>query len=329
MDKRIRKNELCIIGLPRCDYVFSSTRSCFIGYGFEESPLEKDILIEVLKNRGIEPLEAGGSLAPGQHAFCTKICSKIIPSQFCIILLNNDEKSGTEIPNANVNMEYGMMLVFNKYVIPFQRKNQKLPFNVAGLDTIKYTNSNFKQLAEKAIDLAIKETNQDTLATTPVDQYMETFLIYKKMTITPLHTEGDKNIYEMGRPLGFNLLNDFTAFKYVFFGNFTAFRPEVILWRLKTLQEILNGRKSSMDARVSTGLATEDQAKLAKKLFEELEIWVAVTGDENKTLVSNALKEFGYKLIIFSINDIRKDLENLVADTVKFTLPPPTLPTNS
>ena len=134
MDKTIRKNEICIIGLPRCDFVFSSTRSCFIAYGYDESSLEMDLLKKLLEERGIQPVEAGGYLAPAQSAFCAKICSKIITSQFCIALLNNDEKSGTEIPNANVNMEYGLMLGFNKYVIPFQKESQKLPFNIAGFE---------------------------------------------------------------------------------------------------------------------------------------------------------------------------------------------------
>lgn len=141
MDKTIRRNEICAIGLPRCDFVFSSTRTCFIAYGFQESPLEMSILRWVLEEKGIQPVEASGALAPAQNAFCAKICSKIITSQFCAVLLNNEESGGREIPNANVNMEYGLMLGFNKYVIPFQRASQKLPFNVAGLDTIKYTNT--------------------------------------------------------------------------------------------------------------------------------------------------------------------------------------------
>jgi hypothetical protein len=58
------------------------------------------IIEGLLKDRGIEPIEAGGVLAPGQYAFCTKICSKIITAQFCIVLLNNEIENGTEKPNA-------------------------------------------------------------------------------------------------------------------------------------------------------------------------------------------------------------------------------------
>ena len=98
MDKTIRKNEICIIGLPRCDFVFSSTRNCFIAYGFKESALEMKILRNLLKEKGIEPIEAGGALAPAQSAFCAKICSKIITSQFCIVLLNNKKMMGAKYP---------------------------------------------------------------------------------------------------------------------------------------------------------------------------------------------------------------------------------------
>jgi hypothetical protein len=69
VDTRIRKNERCVIGLPACDYVFSSTRSCFIAYGFTTSGLERDILKTILKERGIEAIEAGGFIEPGKFAF--------------------------------------------------------------------------------------------------------------------------------------------------------------------------------------------------------------------------------------------------------------------
>src|SRR5687768_11111353 len=150
MDNKLRRNETCVIGLPRCDFVFASTRSCFIAYGFATSALEVGILRGLLEKRGIEAVEAGGMRAPGENAFCVKICSKIITSQFCVVLLNADMVDGKQTPNANVNMEYGLMLGFNKHVVPFQREHQTLPFNVAGLDTIKYTNESFAALAAEA-----------------------------------------------------------------------------------------------------------------------------------------------------------------------------------
>ena len=51
MDKRLRRNEICVIGQPRCDFAFSSTRTCFIAYGFAESTLEMTILKKMLENK--------------------------------------------------------------------------------------------------------------------------------------------------------------------------------------------------------------------------------------------------------------------------------------
>jgi hypothetical protein len=314
VDKNIRRNENCIIGLPRCDFVFSSTRTCFIAFGFEDSPLEMSILGKLLEEKGIQPVEASGALAPAQNAFCAKICSKIITSQFCIVLINNEEgQDGKEIPNANVNMEYGLMLGFNKYVIPFQRSSQKLPFNVAGLDTVKYTNKEFEKLASDAIDLAISATSQESTKQPDLDQILQVFLMAKKALITPIDTVGDKTIYQMGAPLGFYLLNDFSAMKYMFLGNFTFLRPEIVLWRLKVLIEILGERKESMDKRIKAGIITKSQAEVLEDLLNNIQIWLIVTSKEDKESILKDIYKDKYSLAVqcFSLEDIDSELKGI------------------
>ena len=202
MDKTIRRNEICIIGLPRCDFVFSSTRTCFIAYGFDESPLEMTILRRLLEERGIQAVEAGGTLAPGQNVFCAKICSKIITSQFCVVLLNNDVREGREIPNANVNMEYGLMLGFNKYIVPFQREGQTLPFNVAGLDTVKYTDRDFEAKANDVLDQAVAATQQEDVFTETDDQMIRTFLLSRDKLVSPIDEQGERNMFQLGDAVG-------------------------------------------------------------------------------------------------------------------------------
>ncbi|MCX5643809.1 MAG: hypothetical protein NTZ17_03855 [Phycisphaerae bacterium] len=311
MDKTIRRNEICSIGLPRCDFVFSSTRTCFIAYGFKESPLEMTILRRVLEERGMHPVEAGGSLAPAQNAFCAKICSKIITSQFCAVLLNNEQSEAGEIPNANVNMEYGLMLGFNKYVLPFQRATQKLPFNVAGLDTIKYSDADFERLCATAVDQAIRETQQDAPVPFSPDQILQVFLLTKKALITPINNDGDRNLYQIGAPLGFNLLNDFTGLNYMYLGNFSMFRPEVIVWRVKILTEILDGRRAALDTRVKAGITTAAQAQLLNDVLGRLQIWIAVTTNEDKSAVATAFSTSAYRIEVFSVADVSSELEKL------------------
>jgi hypothetical protein len=271
------------------------------------------ILKKLLEERGIHPIEAGGSLAPGQNAFCAKICSKIIASQFCIVLINNEEADGKEIPNANVNMEYGLMLGFNKYVIPFQREAQQLPFNVAGLDTIKYQNRNFEELAINAIDQAIEITGQDTPQLSSPNQNLETFLLTKRALVTPLNSDGDKNLFQMGSPLGFNLLNDFAGLDYIYLGNFTAHRPEVVLWRLAMLRDILDGRRSSLDMRVKVGIVPQERLQVLKDLLDRLQIWIVLTSKEDKLAVEKVLDKspLPYKTQVFSLDDIQSELAKL------------------
>ena len=313
MDITIRKNEHCIIGLPRCDFVFSSTRSCFIGYGFEQSPMEVEILKNILEAEGILAEEAGGQIKPAQSAFCAKICSKIITSQFCIVLLNNDEKNGIQMPNANVNMEYGLMLGFNKYVIPFQNETHKLPFNVAGLDTIKYSKSNFSQKAKAAVSIAIRDTSQEKPPSFELDQIIDTFLAVKEVLVSSIDSAGDRNIFRLGQPFGFHLLNDFSGINYMFFGNFTQYRPEIILWRVEKLDKVLRERINAMDFRIKFGVATEDNKKAAEELFSRFKIWIVVTRNEDKKLVLEGVKklQLDKPIEVFSLKDIQEDVDKM------------------
>lgn len=314
MDNTIRNNEICVIGQPRCDFAYSSTRSCFIAYGFEESTLEMNVLRGLLKERQIETIEAGGALSPAQNAFCSKICSKIITAQFCIVLLNNKEEAGQEIPNANVNMEYGLMLGFNKYVIPFQKTSQTLPFNVHGLDTVKYSSREFELKATSAIDQAIIRTQQKAVKVGLPDQQIESFILSRKALFASVDNQGDKVLFDMGRPLGFNLLHDFGGLKYIYFGNFTMLRSEIVLRRLRLIEEIMNGRSSSLPQRHAHGMITSaTEINYYSELLNNFHIWTLVTSDEDKRKIVESLSAspLSHHVDVFSLSDVSSILEQV------------------
>src|SRR5688572_13665910 len=112
MPAQVAVNQDCIIGLPACGYAFSSARMAFIAApGDEECALELDVLQSLLDERGYEASIALRSSEVAKLSFCTKICSKIITSQFCIALLNESrhrELPNVKIPNPNVHLEYGL-----------------------------------------------------------------------------------------------------------------------------------------------------------------------------------------------------------------------------
>ena len=308
MEETYKRNENCIVGLPRCDYVFNSNRSCFIAYGFKASSLEMEILKGILKENNIEVHEAGGELEPGKNAFCTKICSKIITSQFCLVLLNMDDKEGVKMPNANVNMEYGLMLGFNKYIIPFQRESESLPFNVSGLDTIKYNQSNFKTKAEKAIKRAIEQTKPKPQENLPPDRIIERFLMVNDAFMVPLDDVGNKNVYDLGSPFGYYLLNDFTGLKYYYLGIFNMLDLDKIKWRLNKLQQVLKARFSedALLQKIELGITDENGVMAALRLLENMEGWIVVQTDDDKRTIEDFCKNLDFPFSIFSLSEINQ-----------------------
>ncbi len=311
LNNSLKRNDQCSIGLPSCGYVFDSMRSCFIAYGFNTSPLERDIIIDILTNNGIEVFEAGKTTTPGKSAFCTKICSRIITSSFCIVLLNHDTKESTEIPNANVYMEYGLMLGFNKYTIPFQKESSALPFNVAGLDTVKYKDNEFKVKAEETIKLAIAETQPENTSIVPIDKVVDVFLISHDMLMSPIVDDGTKNIYLLGSPLGFNLLNDFAGFRYVYFGMFNLYNTDLIKWRVVKLDRILKARFGTLHVKKEIGMISIEQIPVFEQIRDSIEIWIVVQNDSIKGSLLELSTTLSKKLVIFTLNEIEEHIKEI------------------
>lgn len=312
MSEKLQRNEKCIIGLPRCDYIFNSSRSCFIAYDFEESNLEMNVLKGVLTDHSIEVFEAGPITKPGKNAFCTKICSKIISSQFCIAILNDAIKSGISIPNANIYMEYGLMLGFSKYIIPFQKENQSLPFNVAGLDTVKYNNSNFPDKALRSIELAITETKPPSFHTIPPNVLLTKFLLTQDVFLSSISDAGEKSIYDLGAPYGYWLLNDFSGFKYLYLGIFTTHTMTNIKFRIDKLERAVKARFGSIDKKLELNIIDDDQYKAILEIFKNIEIWIIVQDKATKeVLEKNYTNDKGLSFKFYTENDIEQRIKEL------------------
>ena len=149
-----------------CGKFLGASKSCFIACpSTEEVETILALITEKLTKIGIEPVIAIKERAYGQDIFCTKICGKIIESQFCLVILDDTITSikGNEIniPNPNVYYEYGLMTALSKYVIPIQKEAQKLAFNIQTHDTIKYTPRNLSSELDRALRDAAKITKEE------------------------------------------------------------------------------------------------------------------------------------------------------------------------
>lgn len=153
-------NERCFIRKDhKCNKIFGASKSCFIACPSED---EIEPLLEIISMKlarvGIEAIIAVKERAYGQDIFCTKICGKIIESKFCLVILNDLISENINIPNPNVYYEYGLMTSIEKHIIPLQKENLTLAFNIQSYDTIKYNSKNIGAELDRAIKDAIKIT---------------------------------------------------------------------------------------------------------------------------------------------------------------------------
>ena len=184
---------------------------------------------------------------------------------------------------------------------------------MAGLDTIKYTNKDFQVLASQAIDQAITATTPTTASPIDLNQRLMTFILLKEKTVARIDSDGDKAVFDLGHQLGFNLLISFSGLDYTYLGNFTNLRPEAVLWRVQMLHRAIDGRRSSWETRIATGLVTKDQAALLDRIVSQFTIWLVVNGDRDRDNVKTGLAgaTAGYNTEVYSVADIDRELNAL------------------
>jgi hypothetical protein len=155
-------NEQCFIRKDhKCGKIFGASKSCFIACPKND---ELEVILELMSEKltkvGIEPIIAVKERVYGQDIFCTKICGRIIESRFCVVILDDNIVNGTNIPNPNVYYEYGLMTSLKKHIIPLQKEDLDLAFNIQSYDTIKYKNETIGSELDRAIKDAIRITEK-------------------------------------------------------------------------------------------------------------------------------------------------------------------------
>lgn len=314
-------NESCIIGLPTCGYAFSSSRMAFIATpADEEFSLELDVLKNLLAEKDYESYIALQQLAPAKLAFCTKICSKIITSQFCIVLLNSSSHKKNpkiKIPNPNVHLEYGLMLAFKKYILPFQREGDALAFNIKPLDTILYKKNNFKDLANSAIDEAIIRTgttSRPTRALTSSDILLR-YASVLGLRVTQLNTDEANYLYKLGQPMGFLLLD---GPDIVYLGLFDLEPAKEVVFRLKLLLQALHNAKHQFETVMRKNM-TPEQIDKVNRIWNQLRVEVLVSKEVDKEKVSKKVTDLvkSFETVPWKLvdeNDIRLVIERAYDD---------------
>ena len=162
--KILSKNRNCIVRDRPCGRIFSGSNICFVASpAAEEVGLELDVIKNVLIEEDIEPFIAVEHFDPAKDIFCSKICTKIIESKVCVAILTGiTSQKDLVLPNPNVYYEYGLMTAWGKPLIPIQRKDQELAFNIQSLDTVKYSPKNFREQFHSALRIVLSTVEEKT-----------------------------------------------------------------------------------------------------------------------------------------------------------------------
>lgn len=161
---KIRVHDRCLVRHQDCRRIFGGSRTCFVACpNSDEIALELEIIRQKLREANIEPYIAVDQRDFQKDIFCEKICTKIIESLFCVVVLNDvtDIGDGVRKPNANVYYEYGLMTAFEKKIVPVQLAGHSLAFNIQSLDTLKYSHKDFPRQIEEAIRMTLLDLDAD------------------------------------------------------------------------------------------------------------------------------------------------------------------------
>ena len=185
---RIQRNERCFIANRECGRLFGgSTSTCFVASPhLDQVGMEISLVKAVLQTERMSDYVAVEQAEYSRDVFCEKICSKIIESRFCVVMLDDKKVDDTLVPNPNVYYEYGLMIAMRKEIIPMQREGIELPFNIQSLDILLYDDSNLGEKLTDAIHRALARTEMEALPSAPAEAVEATDLHKKALTIAEL-----------------------------------------------------------------------------------------------------------------------------------------------
>lgn len=298
--------------MPSCGYGYESAKLCFVACpGDEEYILKIDAIKDIVETKQYECHIALKKIDPGNFAFCTKICSKIIQSQFCIVLLDpSKDTDKREYPNPNVHLEYGLMMSQNKHIIPLQNEKYTLPFNIAPLDTLKYNEKNFKVLVNEAVDHAInKFSNKEISGSMPQGPDIRTFYNILGFKFSDIKVGFMDFLFQLGGHLGFYLFDDSKHhFKYV--GFFDYEDPKKIILHTKLLIDNLIAAYDNATLSLTTDVDKKKYEYLIKNI--SIDVTVSPFFEKEEILrrileVSN--KKYSYGVDIHYRDDMKKRTE--------------------
>jgi len=273
-----------MLDLPYCGHFAGSEESVFTAVP-EKMKYETEIntLNDLLRAKGLKNYIMPELTDQNKITFCERVCSKIISSRFCLVFT---EKNLAR--SADVHLSYGIMLAFDKIVIPLEKAVHEAE-KLAPLPAILYYPDNFRSIAQTIIEEALLRTSTNgLLGLLHSDEELQQYLLSRNLKPLPIENQVTREFYRIAYPADFLILEG-TAF--VFFGAFESLGYEEAAARIRLLIKGLMKMKSRFETVYKNTLPFES-IEFIYRVFSNIRIEVIVAGSiDSKKLLSETSDE--------------------------------------
>ena len=107
----------------------------------------------------------------------------------------------------------------------------------------------------------------------------------------------------------------FDGMKYRYLGNFTMFRIELVIWRIRTLENLIKERFGSIPERIRLGLVqlNPSMQEAIMQFLRGLEIWIIVNNKDEADAANSILakENLTWPVKIHTTHDVIQKLSSL------------------
>ncbi len=258
-----------MLDLPYCGHFAGSEESVFIAVP-EKAKYEMEIktLDELLRAKSLKAYIMPELSDHDKIVFCERVCSKIISSRFCLVFIEKNLARSTD-----VHLSYGIMLAFDKIVIPLEKTVQNGD-RLSPLPAILYYTDNFRTIAQTIIEEALlKTSSKGLLGLLHGDDELQQYLLNRNLKPLPIENQVTKELYRIAYPADFLILE---GTDFVFFGAFESLHHEEAASRIRLLIKGLMKMKSRFETIYKNTLPFES-IEFIYRVFSNIRIEVIVS----------------------------------------------------
>lgn len=287
-----------MLDLPYCGHFAGSEKNVFIAVPDKvKYEMEISTLNDLFMAKGLNVYVMPELSDHDKIMFCEQVCSKIISSRFCLVFTDKNLAR-----SADVHLSYGIMLAFDKIVIPLEKAVHEAE-KFAPLPAILYYPDNFHSIAQTIVEEALLKTSANgLLGLLHSDEELQQYLLSRNLKPLPIENQFIKEFYRIAYPADFLILE---GTDFVFLGAFESLHHEEAASRIRLLIKGLTKMKSRFETVYKNTLPFESM-EFIYRVFSNIRIEVLVSGGIDIRKLLSETSDVTIPVTIINRNTIRK-----------------------